>query len=280
MDATTASGENGFDAALRALEDLETSVAQARDEKPAAVDATPAAAATIGFSDAGDAGASTAITAVPVAELEELIASGVLQPSPEPAPALAATAAPAASAPAFVTSPMVAPLPVAESPVAAPANPVGPDSAPAADAAEPVRPAPASGRLARIAVGLGLVSSIVSAAGLVIAERTIMSAHLVVADAREKQRQLETATQLIRDLRVVRDQQVALLRAQQAQLASAPVTSAELQHRMEALQAGLLERDPLTAVVRAVNEGQLSNNQRFTEIARKLDRLEGSSAEH
>lgn len=121
---------------------------------------------------------------------------------------------------------------------------------------------------------MGLASSIVSTVGLVIAERTISSAQLVIADAREKQHQLETATRLLKDLRLVRDQQVQLLKAQQAQLANTPVTSAELQHRMEVLQAGLLERDPLTAVIRAVNEEQLNNNKRFGEIGLKLDRVE------
>jgi hypothetical protein len=131
----------------------------------------------------------------------------------------------------------------------------------------------------RVAIGLGLVSSLVSAAGLVIAERTIMSARLVVADARERQAQLESATRLVRDLRIVRDRQVELLKAQQAQLASAPVTSAELQHRMENLQKGLLERDPLTQVVRAVREGQAATNVRLNEFERKMDRIEAAIGE-
>nr|WP_047169460.1 hypothetical protein [Sphingomonas sp. Y57] len=239
MSATTGATGKGFDAALKALEDLETSVAQAREDKPA----EPAPAA--------EPAATTAITAVPIVEAEERPSA----PDAEPAPPLPAPQEePAEGATAVAPA---APLPP-------------PIPAPVAIAAVPQR----GGMLGRVAIGLGLASSLVSAAGLVIAERTIMSAQLVIADARERQAQLESATRLIHDLRIVRDRQVELLKAQQAQLASAPVTSAELQHRMENLQKGLLERDPLTQVVRAVNEGQVTTNARLNEFERKMDRIE------
>jgi len=251
MNATRASGESGFDAALRALEDLETSVAQAREEKPGPV--------AIDFSDSSPGGKPAAITAVPVA-LEEPIVAGRTEPSPE-------------TPPAPVPSPAIA--------IATPAPAMAvPGSAPAVAGAAPVAmPVVEAGfarraTLGKVVVGLALVSSLVSAAGLVIAERTIMSAQLVVADARERQRQLESANLLLRDLRIVHDRQVELLKAQQTQLASTPVTSAELQHRIEALQTGLIARDPLTSVVRAVNESQLNINERFAEIGRKMDRME------
>ncbi|MHA3794777.1 hypothetical protein [Rhizorhabdus wittichii] len=246
MDATKGSSGKGFDAALKALEDLETSVAQAREDKPAPPPAEPAPAV--------EPAPAAAITAVPIVEVEEAPSAPEAEaaaPPPQDEPA----AEPVAVAPP-VPLPAPAPEPVA------------------------IAPAPARGGMfGRVAIGLGLVSSLVSAAGLVIAERTIMSARLVVADARERQAQLESATRLVRDLRIVRDRQVELLKAQQAQLASAPVTSAELQHRMENLQKGLLERDPLTQVVRAVREGQAATNVRLNEFERKMDRIEAAIGE-
>jgi hypothetical protein len=136
--------------------------------------------------------------------------------------------------------------------------------------------APAAGRLGKVAIGLALFSCIVSAAGLVVAERTIMSAQLVVADARERQLQLKHANRLIHDLGLVRDKQIELLRAQQAQLAATPVTSAELQHKMDVLQTGLLARDPLNGVVSAIREGQSDTNARFNEFGMKIARLEAA----
>ena len=244
MDATPASG-NGFDEALKALEDLETSVVQPREAKPATPPA-PAPVAeplgAIGFSDVETDGLPATITAVPFEEIETVVAAL----APEPVAAPASTAAPAEVAPA--------PAPATVS--------------------------PAAGRLGKAALGLALVSSIISAAGLIVAERTIMSAQLVVADAREKQQQLEKANKLIQDLEVIRDKQIELLQAQQAQLAKSPVTSEELQHRMETLQAGMAAHDPLGQVVQAIQAGQTETNARFSEFGMKMERVEAMLDHH
>jgi hypothetical protein len=234
MDATSPGG-NGFDEALKALEDLETSVVA----KPAlAIEPV----GTIAFSDDEADSPPAAIVAVPVEEADPLVADLLEQAIIQDAMAeLVASPSPAAVA-----------APVAIAPAAA----------------------PASSRMLKLAVGLGLVSSIISAAGLVVAERTIMSAQLVVADARERAEQLEKANRLIRDLEIVRAKQVELLQAQQAQLASAPVTSAELQHRMDNLQSGLIARDPLNNVVAAIRAGHAENAARFNEFGMKMARLE------
>lgn len=280
MDATTGSSGSGFDAALRALEDLETSVAQAREDAsvPAVAEPAPAAepaapSGAIVFSE-GEPATAAAITAVPVVEIA---AAAPLSADPVPA-APASTDEPVVEA---LAVPVPVPGPAATIPEAA-AEPVAPSPAPALASVAPSAPAPAAAApppragLGKVAIGLGLVSSILSAVGLVIAERTIMSAQLVVATARERQAQLESANRLVRDLTIVRDRQVELLKVQQAQLASAPVTSAELQHRMEALQAGLLERDPLTEVVRAVRDGQGMTNARLNVFEKKMDRIEAT----
>ncbi|MFD2500560.1 hypothetical protein ACFSTI_19130 [Rhizorhabdus histidinilytica] len=84
MDATKGTSGKGFDAALKALEDLETSVAQAREDKPVPPAAEPAPAV--------EPAPATVITAVPIVEVEEVpAASGAeaeavpqQQPNPQP----------------------------------------------------------------------------------------------------------------------------------------------------------------------------------------------------
>ncbi len=254
MDATSASG-NGFDAALKALEDLETSVLETREDKPAA---KPAPKAALAIEPLGD---------IDFGDIE-------IEPEPEAQPA------------------PIAAMPSAEVEEAAPhADPVAVSGdAPAADHAtdhpvEAAAPAPATdkaatGRFGKIAIGLGLASSLLSAVGLIVAERSIMSAQLVVADARERQHQLEQSNRLIRQLEQLRDKQIELLQIQQAQVASAPVTSAELQHRMDSLQQALMARDPVTDVIHAIQSGQSDANERLNGFQIKLDRVEAAVTGH
>ena len=249
MDASPSASGNGFDAALKALEELDTTAAPSREDKPIAGAASiiePVSA--IGFSDVEEADEPAAIGAVPAAELIEFA------PEPPMSAEVLEHLLQSAGFPSVAAEPAPAPPP-----------------APA-----PVVAAPVAGRFGKVAVGLALFSSVLSAVGLVVAERTIMSAQLVVADARERQQQLEHANKLISDLGLVRDKQIELLRAQQAQLAATPVTSAELQHKMDNLQTGLLARDPLNDVVSAIRAGQTDTNARFNEFGMKIARLEAA----
>lgn len=279
MDATSSPGDNGFDAALKALEDLETSISQNQEDGGAV-----AAPADIGGIDLDQLVAESMASAAAAAE----------PTPPRPAP-VAAPAPEAEPLPSFVTPALVVSA-ISEEEDRAPAMAVDalpdidalvtqlppiPDPTPPAVTAsaevEPVRPVRSGARAGlwtKVAIGLGLLSSVVSAAGLIIAERVVVSAQLVVADARERQQQLEKANKLIADLQLVRDKQIELLKAQQAQLASAPVTSDELQHRIEALQAGLIQRDPVRDFVEAVRASQTATNSRFQEVGMKLERLE------
>jgi hypothetical protein len=239
MDATPASSSaNGFDAALKALEDLETGAAPAREPAPAPAAAPAPEAPIISLSEVAEEDQPAAITASPFTEVEPQFH----EPAPTPAQA-AAEPAPTVAHPA---------------PVPAPVAPAG------------------VGKAGRIAIGLALFSSMVSAAGLIVAERTIMSAQLVVADARERAHQLEQANKLIRDLETVRDKQIELLQQQQLQLANAPVSSAELQHRMELLQAGLVQRDPMNRVIEAIQAGNSADAARFNEFGMKMQRIEAA----
>ena len=245
MDASPSASGNGFDAALKALEELDTTAAPSREDKPIAGAASiiePVSA--IGFSDVEEADEPAAIGAVPAAELIEFA------PEPPMSAEVLEHLLQSAGFPSVAAEPAPAPAPVVAAPVA--------------------------GRFGKVVVGLALFSSVLSAVGLVVAERTIMSAQLVVADARERQQQLEHANKLISDLGLVRDKQIELLRAQQAQLAATPVTSAELQHKMDNLQTGLLARDPLNDVVSAIRAGQSDTNARFNEFGMKIARLEAA----
>lgn len=258
MDATPASANgSGFDAALKALEELDTS-------KPMVASETPAAEASKPVEPTAPTSTSSIIA----------LDDEPIEPVPEmPVIAFVPVAEQDAAVEAVASVPRAEPEGdsvrfLAEAPDAAPAP-----SAPRPVPAVPVPVAPA-GKLTKVAIGLGLFSSLLSAVGLIVAERTIMSAQLVVADAREKQQQIEHATQLIKELEKLREKQVQLLERQQAQAESAPVTSAELQHRMDALQEGLLARDPLNRVVEAVNAGKVESNARFQEFGMKMSRLE------
>jgi hypothetical protein len=279
MDATSSPGDNGFDAALKALEDLETSISQNQEDG-----GTGAAPADIGGIDLDQLVAESMASAAAAAE------PAPSRPAPVAAPAPEAVPVPSFVAPALAVSPLseeehsapamaVDALPDIDAlvtqlpPIADPTPSAVPASA-EAEPARPVTPGARAGLWTKAAIGLGLLSSVVSAAGLIIAERVVVSAQLVVADARERQQQLEKANKLIADLQLVRDKQIELLQAQQAQLASAPVTSDELQHRIESLQAGLVQRDPVRDFVEAVRASQTATNSRFQEVGMKLERLE------
>ncbi|TAK10930.1 MAG: hypothetical protein EPO38_07315 [Rhizorhabdus sp.] len=265
MDATTGSDANGFDAALRALEDLETSVAQSREDKPAVAGAVAPAPAAAPLS-------AIAPVVEPVLPVASALAFDESEPDDQP---VAIAALPIAEiAPGQAVPPLAFPI---ETAAAEPAPVPAPAPEAAAPAAAAVMTPAAAGRWTKVAIGLGLASSVVSAAGLIIAERTIMSAQLVVATARERQAQLEQAGKLIHDLQIVRDRQIELLKAQQAQLASAPVTSAELQHRMEVLQEGIMKREPVTQVIEAIHASQSDTNSRLGDLGMKIDRLESAA---
>ena len=263
-DPASASG-NGFDEALKALEELEAGMVETREDKPAA-GTDPIGA--IAFSDA---------------EGEEAAPEPALAPAPAPAAlsaedeVMAIMAMPLAELEEMIPAPVqIAVPPSPPSQAAAPTPPAAicleaqADAPSSASARQPI------GLLVKAAVGLGLFSSLLSGIGLVVAERTIMSAQLVVADARERQHQLEQANKLIQDLELVRDRQIELLQAQRAQLASSPVTSDELQRKMDALQTGLLARDPLNNVVRAIHDGQGDVNARLNEFGMKMARVEAA----
>jgi len=256
MDATPASNGSGFDAALKALEELDATPATTGFVAPVPGNPAPS---ILAFDD--EPQEDEAVSVEPASD------PGAATPKAQPIEAEAVALEPAAPEKAGAECDNVQFL--AEEP-----QKPGPVDSSVVPVLAPIAAAAPVGRLAKAAIGLGLFSSVLSAAGLIVAERTIMSAELVVADAREKQQQVDHATRLIKELEQLREKQTRLLAQQQLQAASAPVTSSELQHRMDALQAGLLARDPVNKVAEAVNSSKAENNARFYELGMKMARIE------
>lgn len=234
----------GFDAALKALEDLETDVAQAREGLSPSI-APVGGIAPIEAIEPIEA-------AAPIAPVE-VAAEPQAEPQGEPGSAMAE-----AIVPATVEA---APQPVAEAPVAA--------AMPAAATA----PAKKS-KLPALAVGLGLFSSVVSAVGLVVVSRTVVSASLVVADARERAEEMKKVGVLIHDLEAIRVRQQALLQRQEAAAASPLLTAGDLDQRMTKLDQSLAARDKSQTMMAQVNDGQNQLNATLIAIGTKVSRIE------
>ena len=256
MDAQT-SGGTGFDAALKALEDLETDVAQARDAAPAPVAATPAIEGI---------GAIEGIEAIDF----DIVAESPAPPAPAPAPALEVEAPTpdlrviaVDPAPSAVVAPQPEPLPSAAA---------GPVAAQAVVSATP--PVAKRSKLPAIAVGLGLFSSIVSAVGLVVVSRTVVGASLVVADARERGEQMKKVGILIHDLEALRAREQVAIHRQEAVAAAAPITAQDLDKRLDSLRESLAARDQTKAMIDRINDGQSQLNETLVSIGAKVSRIE------
>jgi hypothetical protein len=260
---------SGFDAALKALEDLETDVAQARETSPAP--AVIEAAIEPAIEAAAEPSVTTgSIDAIAPIELgfaaDDALETEIVAEAPAPAPA----PVPHAPKPVEIAVTAVEPKPVAIAEEGEPASVATP--APAGHAAEPA--APKRSKLVTIAVGLGLFSSIVSAAGLVVVSRTVVSASLVVADARERAAEMKKVGTLVHELETIRARQQILLQRQEAAAAVAPVTSQDLDQRFGELREGLVARDQSKAMLDLVHDGQSQLNETMGAIGAKISRIE------
>ena len=264
MDATIGSDDTGFDAALKALEDLESDVS--RQQAPVSPGVSTGPAIEIDDEDP--------LAAMAAATLAEL--SLDLVPTPRSASselcdldaALAATMAEVALAPAIPVSYAPTPTPASVAPVsvAAPAEPV------VHVVAAPAKPHV----LLTAAAGMGVFASLLSVIGLVVTSRTVAQASLVVADARERQHQMVQVGDLLHDLDRIRARQLELLQRQQAAVTSTPATKAEMDRSFDALRADLGSRDPNSQILSAVRDGQNELNDRMSAIGMKVSRIEAA----
>ncbi len=257
IDVMTGAGAGAFDAALKALEDLETDVARQKDggqKAPVAMGGL-----NIGPSIGLDDDASEPIDgAAPVL-------APVLAPA-DPVPA----AAPAVPDFDDLEQAVAASLAQAE---AEPVVPLASDDAAAkADAA----PAP-SARMAKLPMamaGVALFASLLSGIGLVVASRTVAGASLVVADARERQQQMIKVGALVHDLEIIRTRQLELLKIQQAAVTSAPVTADQMHASMDSLRMDMGKTDADMQMLRTVQDGQNELNDVLTTLGTKISRIE------
>jgi len=252
MDNVGLAGDAGFDAALKALDELEGNGA-------------PVLASAASFSaeippilaiDIGDATEAAPVSFVPAAsettsaddDLENMVNASLATVTvaafePRPAPI-----SPAASAPIAIAAP----------------------------------PAPAvSGRqwlLATAIAGLGVFASVLAVIGLIVTSRTLAHASLVVADARERQQQLAKVGDLVHDLEIIRTRQIELLQRQQLAANTAPLSSEQFNKSMDNLRIDIGKRGPETEVLQLVRAGQVDANQRMNELSLKVMRIEAAVA--
>lgn len=256
MDAATASGgDSGFDAALKALEELQSDL----PASAASTDAAPVPFA-VGFEEVDPleamaaatlaemaADAATSANNVVMDDLEAALNASMAQISfvqPEPEPAPAAEAAPVAAAPAIIM------------------------------ASPPSR----LGFLPMAAVLLGVFSSLLSVVGLVVASRTIAGASLIVADARERQQQMVQVGKLVHDLDVIRIRQMELLRRQQAATSTSVATRDDLHNAIDGIRNDLARRGPDVEILKMVHEGNSQLNESLVAIGIKVSRMEAGLA--
>lgn len=261
MDAASASGgDSGFDAALRALDELQS-------ELPKKADGIGVAPASLAISiDDGldpleamaaatlaEMAADTAASASNIAVMDDLEAAlnasmaeiSFTQPAFEPAPA----PAPAPQAAPFAVPPIV---PIAEV-------------------------LPSRLRFLPIAaVVLGVFSSLLSMIGLIVASRTIAGASLIVADARERQQQMTEVGKLVRDLDVIRARQLELLRRQQAAASTSVATRDDLHNAMDGIRNDMAKRGPDVEILKMVHEGNTQLAEGLAAIGMKVTRIEGA----
>jgi hypothetical protein len=244
MDGAASAGDAGFDAALKALDELESNGAQQADTAGQPITIAP----TLGIAIADDVDPQPTFTRVaPIAVTDDLEAAlndsmakvtvGPIEPTPAPAPAAA---------------------PVAPQIVMVPAKPERSRFLPVA------------------AASLGVFASLLSVIGLLVASRTIASASLVVADARERQQQMMQVGALMHDLDVIRTRQLELLQREQLAAANAPLSAEQFHAAMDNFRTDFGKRGPDAAVIAAVHQGQVDTNGHINELATKLMRIEAA----
>lgn len=262
MDATIGSDDSGFDAALKALEELESDVIRQPAPTPGPVieidDEDPLAAmaaATLAELSLDLASAPAHSNANDVCDLDAALAATMAEVAAAPAAPIPNTPAPAPVAPPIAAAPSAAPPAPVVQVVAAPAKPH---------------------YLLMVAAGLGVFASLLSTVGLIVTSRTVAEASLVVADARERQHQMAQVGDLLHDLDRIRARQLELLQRQQAAVTTTPATKAELDRAFDALRTDIGSREPNKELVSLVNDGQNELADRMSAIGMKVSRIEAA----
>jgi uncharacterized protein YpuA (DUF1002 family) len=121
---------------------------------------------------------------------------------------------------------------------------------------------------------LAVVASSASVAGLIVASRTVASASLVVADARERQEHLKEVEALVAEVRGMRQREMVAMARLERMTAAKPVTTDDLKHVMDAFKANFERHQPENTALGLVRDGQAELAERIGQISMKLSRVE------
>jgi hypothetical protein len=262
MDLADATGRTGFDAALKALEELESSVVESVQIGVSPIGIAPGSPIDV-IEDDGlpmAMAAAAALTAgssisTEIEDLEAALNASTAQIAMAPVnPAL--SFAPSTTP---YMSPHVSAVPAA---VAAPA-------------VEAIPAKPSRLRFLPIAAAcLGVIASLLSVIGLIVASRTVAGASLVVADARERQQQLVQVGMLLHDLDAIRARQIELLQRQQAAAVAAPLTVDQFNATMDNMQEQFGKHGPDAEIMIAIHQSENEVNQHLNEVSLQMKRIE------
>jgi hypothetical protein len=126
------------------------------------------------------------------------------------------------------------------------------------------------------AVSLAVVASLISAAGLIAASRTIAGASLVVADARERQAQLARIETLIGEVEALRQREQASLERIERFRSAGAATPADVNRALENLRQNMVRHETEGGTLALLRDGQSELAERVGQISLKLERIEQS----
>jgi hypothetical protein len=152
-----------------------------------------------------------------------------------------------------------------------PAGPIAPpEPAPA-----PVQPV-AVKIVPLVALALAVVASFLSVVGLTVANRTVVGASLIVADARERQEQLARVGRLIDEAEALRLREAAALERIERARSGAAATVDDVRRAMDDLKQDLARREDRDGAFGLVRDGQSELAERIGQLSVKLERIEHS----
>lgn len=125
-----------------------------------------------------------------------------------------------------------------------------------------------------VAVTLAALASFMAVVGLVVANRTVMHANLIVADARERQAQLAKVGELTEQLEAMRvREEAALERIDRLRMAGA-ATPMDVHRAIADLRQDLVKRAEDGGALGLVRDGQSELAERLGQVSMKLERIE------
>lgn len=138
------------------------------------------------------------------------------------------------------------------------------------------RPAGFTRYVPLVAVSLAVVASGISATGLIIASRTLAETRTLLQDIRAEQASTQELSQLLADVRALRERQQLNLSQVEAARSEKPVTEAQMRGAINALQLTLgRQQGPNNGGTLALlRDGQAELAERISVIYRRVERID------